>query len=410
MRALARGLSARGYPSTIAAPADTSAEYPYDELPVYRFRTDRRKRLELAYGVPDEVAAQGFKTIVERVRPAMVHLHARTSAISERLVDIAHEFGARVIFTYHTPTASCVRGTMMLFGERPCDGVIDRTRCTACAISALGMPRSIARAAAAVPEALSARASGIPSNMKPFSYSRIPGLLATACRRLPCFIAKVDHVIAVCRWVRDVLERNGVPSAKITLLRHGISQQKQTWNGNAACEETSPLRIAYFGRSNRAKGVDLLVEALALMPHVELRLDLYLVRQPGDRRDFRRIVRQAKSDSRIRVQMPVSPDRVGEIMARYQLIAVPSRGLETGPLVVLEAFSAGVPVLGANHGGIAELVRDGIDGILFAPGNVRALSDALTALATEPALVGSSTRKRPEAPLRRSRRRGHDKS
>ena len=56
---------------------------------------------------------------------------------------------------------------------------------------------------------------------------------------------------------------------------------------------------------------------------------------------------------------------------------------------MLEAFSAGVPVLGANHGGIAELVRDGIDGILFAPSNVRALSDALTALATEPALLGS---------------------
>ena len=69
------------------------------------------------------IAAEGFRTIVAQVRPDIVHLHARTAAVSERLVDVAHAAGARVVFTYHTPTVSCARGTMMLFGDTPCDGI-----------------------------------------------------------------------------------------------------------------------------------------------------------------------------------------------------------------------------------------------------------------------------------------------
>ena len=67
-------------------------------------------------------------------------------------------------------------------------------------------------------------------------------------------------------------------------------------------------------------------------------------------------------------------------MADYDLIAVPSRWLETGPLVALEAFAAGVPVLGANLGGIAELVRDGVDGVLVAVDDPAAWAAAIERL------------------------------
>ena len=73
----------------------------------------------------------------------------------------------------------------------------------------------------------------------------------------------------------------------------------------------------------------------------------------------------------------VVPEKVVSVMAEYDLIAVPSRWLETGPLVVLEAFAAGVPVLGSNLGGIAELVRDGVDGILVAPNDAAAWAVAI---------------------------------
>ena len=74
-------------------------------------------------------------------------------------------------------------------------------------------------------------------------------------------------------------------------------------------------------------------------------------------------------------------------MQACDIIAVPSRCLETGPLVVLEAFAAGTPVLGSRLGGIAELVTDGIDGILVPSVRPVAWAKAISRLANCPAEV-----------------------
>ena len=68
-------------------------------------------------------------------------------------------------------------------------------------------------------------------------------------------------------------------------------------------------------------------------------------------------------------------------------LSCPSRWYENSPNVILEAFAAGKPVIAANQGGMAEMVRDGVDGLLFAPGNRDALYDALRRLCVEPDLL-----------------------
>jgi glycosyltransferase involved in cell wall biosynthesis len=70
-------------------------------------------------------------------------------------------------------------------------------------------------------------------------------------------------------------------------------------------------------------------------------------------------------------------------MRGCDLVIVPSRCLETGPLVVLEAFAAGTPVLGAQRGGIAELVGNGVNGVLIPPEDPGAWAAAIAALADD---------------------------
>src|SRR5581483_1367785 len=101
-------------------------------------------------GAPDEDAARSFTALLQRLRPRLVHLHARTAAVSERLADASHAAGARVVFTYHTPTVSCARGTMMWMGREPCDGRLLAERCTACALQSHGMPEGWSTLLAAV--------------------------------------------------------------------------------------------------------------------------------------------------------------------------------------------------------------------------------------------------------------------
>jgi glycosyltransferase involved in cell wall biosynthesis len=387
VRGLAQQLRAHGHLAAVAAPASVSAVYSDSGLPVYRFQADMRACLDLAYGVADEIAADHFKAVIEKTKPKIVHLHARTAAISESLIDIAHAAGAIVIFTYHTPTASCARGTMMLFGDSPCDGRIETTRCTACGIASLGVPRPLARLIAAVPDALSARAAALNGKSRPLSRFRIPGLMIADQRRFLAFIQKIDHVVAVSQWVNDVLVRNAVPAKKITLSRQGIGISARPPQALPR-DRTGPLKIGYFGRIGRSKGPDLLAQALSLIPEIDVRIDVFAIRQgAGSDRDYAQLEEQAQSDKRFRLRSAVTPEKVLGSMADYDLIAIPSRWLETGPLVVLEAFAANVPVLGANLGGIAELVRNGIDGILVAPDDPNAWARAIRELAADRSTV-----------------------
>jgi glycosyltransferase involved in cell wall biosynthesis len=350
---------------------------------VHRFAVDPQRRLAYAYCEPDIAAADNFRGIVEKVTPGIVHLHAHTSAVSEILADVAHAAGAKVVVTYHTPTASCARGTMMLFGEAPCDGEIKAARCAACALEGSGAPPAIGNLLASLPRAAMIRFADLPFEAAPLNGLRMPGLILRRGERFNSLLAKADAVVAVCQWVQKVLEHNHVPASKIMLSRQGISCRvnhapQPPHSGRGL------LRIAYMGRLDRTKGVDLLIAALRLRPDSQVLLDIYAVVQPGADDTARALHRIAADDRRVRILPSVQPDEVIKVMGNYDLIAIPSRGLETGPLVALEAFAAGVPVLGANLGGIAELVRDGFNGILLTPSDPNAWADGLDRLAHDP--------------------------
>ena len=72
-------------------------------------------------------------------------------------------------------------------------------------------------------------------------------------------------------------------------------------------------------------------------------------------------------DARIRFLPALAHSDVISTLRQYDALVVPSQWMETGPLVVLEAFAAGVPVIGSALGGLTDKIRDGIDGVLVTP-------------------------------------------
>src|SRR5262249_6313941 len=97
--------------------------------------------------------------------------------------------------------------------------------------------------------------------------------------------------------------------------------------------------------------------------------------------------RLAVNDPRVSFRPPVGNEQIVSLLHEYHLVAVPSRVLETGPLVVLEAFAARVPVLGANLGGIAESLHHSVDGLLVEPDSVQEWSKAMQRCCEDPALL-----------------------
>jgi glycosyltransferase involved in cell wall biosynthesis len=79
-------------------------------------------------------------------------------------------------------------------------------------------------------------------------------------------------------------------------------------------------------------------------------------------------------------------------------VIVPSIWWENAPLVILEAFRRGRPVICSGIGGMAELVRDGVDGLHFRPGDARALAALLGRAAAAPDLWAQLRANLPDVP------------
>jgi glycosyltransferase involved in cell wall biosynthesis len=385
VQSLAMRLGGLGWASEIAAPAAVSSHYVHEGLGVHRFAIDPAPRRDYAYGAPDPVAAEGFSEILDRLKPEVVHLHARTAAVSDALAGAAKASGAKVVFTFHTPTVSCARGTMMHLGQRACDGRLDGRRCTACLLEKHGAPPAIRTVLGGLPESLGNALAGLDPSGRAATALRMKGLIGAAHRRFGRLMDLADRVVAPCDWAMAVLQRNGVAPPKLVLCRQGVAEAGRPPLGPAEAGRTDDrLRVGWFGRLDPDKGADLLVSALALAPEARLSLDLFGVRQPGSEAYADRLAAAVATDERITLHPALQPAAAREAMQRCDVVAVPSRALETGPLVVLEAFAAGAPVIGSRTGGVAELVRDGAEGLLLPVDDPAAWARALADLARSP--------------------------
>lgn len=147
------------------------------------------------------------------------------------------------------------------------------------------------------------------------------------------------------------------------------------------------------------KGQDVLLEAAALLPqiHVELAGGSF----PKDGPFLKQLVeRAARPDllGRVRFLGPM-PD-VLERMRGWSVLVNPSVEPETGPLVVLEAMSVGLPVVASAHGGPLEFVQDA--GVLVPAGDVQTLARTLDTLLSDPeerARLGANGRRQVQRDL-----------
>jgi glycosyltransferase involved in cell wall biosynthesis len=80
----------------------------------------------------------------------------------------------------------------------------------------------------------------------------------------------------------------------------------------------------------------------------------------------------------------VSHDAVADVLRGYDVLCCPAICFEGGPTVALEAQAVGTPVVGSRIGGLAEIVRDGVDGRLVPANDAHALAAALREAARDP--------------------------
>ena len=158
-------------------------------------------------------------------------------------------------------------------------------------------------------------------------------------------------------------------------------------------EISGPLKILMIGRFNSWKGQGLLVEALALAAErngvkVEVKMAGGVYK---DQYHFKEAVVSSVQQNNLRqvVEFVEFIPDPSELYRWSNLVVVPSLLPEPFGLVAIEAMGHKRAVIGASHGGLAEIIQDGNSGSLFTPGSKDALAEAILRYHEQPELLRS---------------------
>ena len=205
---LAQELRSCNIESIIAAPSCHGVDETYDYcgLRVRRYRSapDSTRMLRELYGEGDCEAGLAFAQILDEEVPDIVHMHAFTRAVSIQLVRASKHRRIPVIFTYHTPTVSCQRGTLMLWGTKVCDGVVNTRRCTDCSLANEGLPRWASMPLSYVPPFVAKTLENAELSGGLWTALRMGDLIRTRCNAFEALVSEVDGIIALKEWVRTL--------------------------------------------------------------------------------------------------------------------------------------------------------------------------------------------------------------
>jgi GT2 family glycosyltransferase/glycosyltransferase involved in cell wall biosynthesis len=338
---------------------------------------------------------------IDEIRPDVAHIHHLT-CLSTGIVFELRRRGIPIVLTLHDYWLLCHRGQLLNLHLQRCHGPLE-DGCAACvgvaghagsatyvgarAMRALEsrLPGSISRPLRRGAEKVAAR---LADNMSDPAMAR----LAHMCRVLGC----VDQVLAPSRHMRDRFLPI-VPAERIDVSEYGIARERfvaahrsspaEPGDGRSSRRQR-PLRIGFLGSLMVSKAPHLLIDSFRRLPAGSATVTLvggYSAYHGDD--SYRAHLEPLFQTPGVTAIGAVAPDAIPEMLTSFDLLVVPSIWEENSPLVIREAFAAGVPVAAARIGGIPETVADGAGGLLFEPGDADDLARVLNRIVHEPDLL-----------------------
>lgn len=177
-----------------------------------------------------------------------------------------------------------------------------------------------------------------------------------------------DHIIPVSRAVEERLAQSGVPRSMMTVAKAGVPNPPAI---TATEQENESLKVGFFGRLVKEKGVDVLLRAVGM----EKGATAEIFGDGPDAASLKSLAATLGLDRRANFHGYVAD--VYSAMASVDLIAVPSVWDEAFPYSILEAMAIGKPVVASMAGGIPEVVEDHHTGRLFDRGSAEGLAKIL---------------------------------
>ena len=205
---------------------------------------------------------------------------------------------------------------------------------------------------------------------------------------LPPFYRACDLVIAPSEGIRQVMMKQGV-DVPIEVVSNGVDlrpfQEVSSPLERAALGfEPGDFVMAFVGRLSPEKNLQFLVEAFAAVAQVFSQARLLLIGTGPLRKPLQTWVREHDLTGRVHFTGFVPYDRLPSYLAVADAFVTASV-TEVHPLTVIEAMSAGLPILGIQSPGVGDIVENEVTGLL-SPEEKGAFISLMSRLVTEPDL------------------------
>ena len=340
--------------------------------------------------------------LIDEFRPDVAHVHHLT-CLSTLIVPSLAARRIPCFLTLHDYWLMCHRGQLLDLDLQVCSGPDASGGCGRCLGPVAGAPPlavAVARAVRRIsgiripsPESRPSTGSGRPepTEGRILSTSKWREREMTESRRrtehMRDVCRQVTHFLAPSEYIREQFIRFGVSPDRITHAPLGFEDERSADRSTEQVAD-APLRLGLLGSLMVSKAPHLLLEACRGFEPGTVTVDVFgaHVAYHGDDSYRERLGPLLVSDG-VHAHGPLPHDGVLAALASLDALVVPSVWPENSPLVIQEAFVAGVPVIASRIGGIPEIVEDGGNGLLFEPGNVDDLRRTILRLIQEPGLL-----------------------
>jgi len=367
-----------------------------DQVKVIRVVNDYKQAHSFRQTIIDERIEQIFKSVLETEQPDLIHFN-HLIALSARLPLVAVKHKIPSVSTLHDFWTICHRVNLIDWRGHICPGPLHGVNCAACVVGgtfrqkasqAIGKTARLMKKVLPIPVRRMMRTAFLEDDDHPPALASSPEIFA---ERLVLFTEAVlssQRILAPSEYVRRQFANNGIPLERIEVLPLGIEQLTTTL---ASKPPSGLLTFAAIGPIQPIKGMDIAIKSFRSVPGDHLRLKIFGRTDLYPRNHVRRITQLAQADPRVSLMGPFNPADRASVFESFEILIVPSRAPETFSFVTREALVSGKPVIAARIGALAEIIQDGVNGFLFAPGDIQQLSRHLLAFANDPDLISHLT-------------------
>jgi len=285
-----------------------------------------------------------FKQILNQMKPDIVHI-GHLNHLSTSMVDVASNEGYPIVFTLHDFWLMCPRGQFLQtnLGEPSFWNYCNGQENSKCAVNCY-----------------SRYFSGSPNELdKDIRYWT--DWIKRRMEHVRSITKKIDLFIAPSSWLYNrFVSGHNIDENSIVYLDYGFDHERLR---NRNREPEDQFVFGYIGTHIPAKGIQHLIPAFKMLDNEKSKLIIWGRESHHNTAALRRASRLNPNI----IWLPEYDNRniVREVFNKVDAIVVPSIWDENSPLVIHEAQQARVPVITADHGGMAEYVKHGVNGLLF---------------------------------------------